>query len=349
MKLKKMFNKNTKNINSFVSIMLAGFLSIIAVISTVLLLHMSPPQNMALAFLIIGILLFQLVWLIWIQWKYLQPLERISKNTGPHSKMDLYEEKLYSGYVGELVKKEAISMNEKSTATMLNMQASLYALQSQIKPHFLYNTLETIRSQAINRKADEIAEMTEALATLFRYSISRPNEMVTLADEIENAKNYLMIQKYRFPNKFDVKWCIDENEDVLQCILPILTIQPLVENAIHHGIEKKIDRGSISIRVQEAQQELLITISDNGEGMTEDLLEQIRKRIDTVIDFASGDTIIKQNKRKAGIALNNVHQRIRMMFGSDYGLQLYSTPGVGTTVELRIPKKNRTDHSNFAK
>ncbi len=217
---------------------------------------------------------------------------------------------------------------------ILKTQAEIHALQSQINPHFLYNTLETIRSEALTQNCGEIAEMTEALATLFRYSISRPGDMATMAQELENVENYLLIQQYRFPEKFEVVKHIEDAE-VLHCRLPVLTIQPLVENAIHHGLETVVGTGKLTIRAFRTQQYMVVSISDNGCGMSPERLKQVREAMESDEDDATLSSI--DSRKKAGIALINVSRRIRFYFGPEYGLRIFSTEGVGTTVELTLP------------
>ena len=217
---------------------------------------------------------------------------------------------------------------------ILKSQAEIHALQSQINPHFLYNTLETIRSQAVIQGSESIEEMTEALAVLFRYSISRPGEMATLREELENIDNYLLIQQYRFPDKFRLEKSV-EDERLLDCRIPVLTLQPLIENAIHHGLEMKMGTGVVRIRVFGTQDRLLILITDDGLGMPAQRLDEIRCALEAEDDRFYLEQMGSQ--RHSGIALINVNRRIRFYFGRKYGLHIYSTQNVGTTVELSLP------------
>ncbi|MCH1981716.1 sensor histidine kinase [Ruminococcus sp. OA3] len=241
-----------------------------------------------------------------------------------------YPDRLFSG-ITELI-------NREQKAQILSTEATIHALQSQINPHFLYNTLETIRSKAILQGNEEIAKMNEALATLFRYNISRPGEMATLADEMENVESYLVIQQYRFRDKFKVVKLLDETDGYLMSyMMPILTIQPIVENAIHHGLENKVGQGEIMIRVFTTQDRLIIIISDDGVGIPEDQLRDMREKLDATNGMP--DMAVKQKKpHKAGIALQNVHQRIKFYYGEEYGLEITSTEGCGTTAEIHLPK-----------
>lgn len=229
-------------------------------------------------------------------------------------------------------------INREQKAQLLSTEATIHVLQSQINPHFLYNTLETIRSKAILQGNEEIAKMNEALATLFRYNISRPGEMATLAEEMENVESYLIIQQYRFRDKFKVTKIYDETDEYLMSyMMPILTIQPIVENAIHHGLENKVGKGEITIRVFTTQDRLIIIVSDDGIGIGEEQLKKMRQKLEAV----NGLTDISMKKKKPrgeGIALQNVLQRIKFYYGDEYGLEITSVEGYGTTVEIWLPK-----------
>lgn len=241
-----------------------------------------------------------------------------------------YSNHLFSG-ITELI-------NREQKAQILSTEATIHALQSQINPHFLYNTLETIRSKAILQGNEEIANMNEALATLFRYNISRPGEMATLADEMENVESYLIIQQYRFQDKFKVTRIFDEDDGYLMnYMMPILTIQPIVENAIHHGLEGKVGQGEIMIRAFTTQNRLIIIVSDDGIGIPEEQLKEMKRKLEHTSGVS--DMSMKQKKNhKHGIALVNVLQRIKFYYGDEYGLEITSTEGCGTTVEICLPK-----------
>lgn len=220
-------------------------------------------------------------------------------------------------------------------AQILKSQAEIHALQSQINPHFLYNTLETIRSQAVIKGVDSIEEMTEALADIFQYSISRPGEMTTIRAELENISKYLLIQQYRFPDKFQYKKIIEE-ENLLDCRIPVLTLQPLVENAIHHGLEMKIGTGTVTLRVTGTEDRVIVVVSDDGLGMSEARLDELNQALDSD-DNGLGKSS-SSGRSHSGIALLNVHRRIRFYFGREYGLRLYSAENVGTSITLTLPK-----------
>lgn len=348
MKERKYFNKDYKNIKSNIAIgrvLMIGF----TIIALAAVLIMNEKKLVFTGVLLIILEIAQVVWMIWMQIKNVKPIEKIAGiiETTEFKNYEEINEQMQQpqlGYVGMLIRRLATVINGESTAMMLSTQASLFVLQSEINPHFLYNTLETIRSQAIKKDVQEIAEMTEALATLFRYSISRPNEITTLADEIDNVKNYLMIQSYRFPDRFEIRWIIDEEDrEVMDCSLPILIIQPLVENAIHHGLGHKMGNILIIIRVIDTRKKLSIEVIDNGEGIPEEKLIKIKKSLNKPLDYFT-DASLRMGKSRHGIALNNVNQRIKLLYGQEYGLNISSTVGVGTTMEVIVPKNKWADN-----
>ncbi len=223
-------------------------------------------------------------------------------------------------------------------AQSLRIQAEVFALQSQINPHFLYNTLDTIRSYALMRNADDIASMTESLSTLFRYSISRPGKMATLREELDNVKNYLLIQQYRFPDKAEYAEEI-EDQEILNYRMPILTLQPIVENAIHHGLEMKMGKGCVKIRAFRTERAIVLFITDNGLGMSEATLKRLRRRLEC--DEEEGPDTPEKRKKGSGIALVNVDKRLKFYYGNQYGLKVRSTLEVGTTVEINLPLEKK--------
>lgn len=178
---------------------------------------------------------------------------------------------------------------EKSISAYKNAisekQTLFTALQRQINPHFLYNTLECIRSEAMLGGQREIADMTENLANFFRYSISSKGNVVTIADELENVHNYFKIQQFRFGNKFELRVDCGTDEDVLYtCRIPKLTLQPLIENAIHHGLESKQGVGHITIRFILTNARLLIRICDDGVGIEQAKLDVLNSNLDHCMD-----------------------------------------------------------------
>lgn len=224
----------------------------------------------------------------------------------------------------------------KNSAEIFDKQAELTALQSQINPHFLYNTLESARGQALIDGNIEIAKMMEALSAFFRYSISRKGSLVRLRDELANIENYMMIQRYRFNNRFTMEILIDEeDEEAYDYKIPKLIIQPVVENAIFHGLEESLEGGIVSIEVIVTEKNLIITVSDNGKGMDAKTLADLNHRIHTQmmpLDRQEG-----KGTANTGIGLLNIHKRIQLLFGEEYGLSVYSTVNQGTDVEITVP------------
>ena len=180
--------------------------------------------------------------------------------------------------------------------------------------------------------------MTQSLAAIFRYSISRPGEVASLADEINNVKSYLKIQWYRFSDRFRIVWDIDEeNDEIMKYSLPVLTLQPLVENAIQHGLEQKTDSGVITIRATTTLSKLIVSIEDNGSGIPAERLDMIREELNGD-PYHRKSTARHSTEEKSGISLTNVNQRLKLYFGEDGGLSVNSIEGYGTTVEIVVPK-----------
>lgn len=229
------------------------------------------------------------------------------------------------------------SGSDEFAAQALRTQAEIHALQNQINPHFLYNTLDIIRSQAISYNVPDIEKLTEALALLFRYSISSPAEQVTLRDEINNVEKYVLIQQYRFRNRFSYEKVI-ESSDLLDFQLPLLTLQPIFENAIHHGLEHRLEKGKLTLRVFGTEKNIIIRVEDTGTGMDIQTLHILRERISSRPAAVNSDSV----SGSSGIGLYNVNQRIKLYFGDDYGLHITSIKDSGTVVEIRLPKIAKT-------
>lgn len=236
-------------------------------------------------------------------------------------------------FEAELDKGE-IALKESYSAGMMDKQLRISALQSQINPHFLYNTLECIRSEALMQGCGNIAEMSRALAAFFRYSISRKEDIVSLEDELDNINNYFLIQKFRFDDRFNLLLDTETgDEDVMECLIPKMTVQPIVENCIFHGLEPKAGSGSVTISVKTTEDKIILTISDDGIGMTPEQLLEIRSRLQCDTDKNTPDA----KRHGSRIALRNVDQRIKLAFGAQYGINVYSTKGIGTDVEIVFP------------
>lgn len=197
-------------------------------------------------------------------------------------------------------------------------------LQSQINPHFLYNTLDIIVWMIENEKPDQAVKAVTALARFFRISLSRGKSIITVKDELEHVRNYLMIQHMRFKNRFS--YTIEAEDEVLELASLKLMLQPLVENAIYHGMEFMDGDGEIFISAWKEGEDLYLKVSDNGLGMTE---EQVARLF--------SDTPHTGSSRGSGIGVKNVNERIRLYFGSEYGLSIESEPDEGTVVTIHLP------------
>ena len=248
---------------------------------------------------------------------------------------DICHLKCYFSRGTEMALKKAVALLD--TGKLLSVskrQAQYLALQNQINPHFLYNTLEGIRSEAVAGGLNVVADMTEYLAKFFRYTISNMENMVTLEEELDNINTYFLIQKYRFEERIGLTIEYDEEEhDLLNhCLLPKLTLQPVVENSIIHGIERKMGFSTVRIVLRCTEKRLIIQVSDDGIGMQPEALDDLNRKLNQSL-FES----LHNKKKKGGIALVNVNNRIHLIFGEEYGMTVYSTPGVGTDVMIELP------------
>ena len=212
---------------------------------------------------------------------------------------------------------------EQNNAEQLEKRKSeLNALQAQINPHFLYNTLDSIIWMAEGGNRRDVVLMTSSLAKLLRKSISNKNEMVTLEEEIEYTRSYLTIQKMRYVDKLEYE--IEVEPAIRRIEVVKLIIQPLVENAIYHGIKYKEGKGLVRIEGGFGENRIVLRVIDNGVGMT-------REQLSHVFDERETDT------RKNGVGVLNVHRRIQLHYGAEYGLSFESTMGEGTTVNIHLP------------
>lgn len=196
------------------------------------------------------------------------------------------------------------------------------ALQAQINPHFLYNTLDSIIWMNENRNYEGVTQMTAALAMFFRISISKGNEIIDVADEVEHAANYLLIQKIRYKNRFD--YTIELQEEAKRCKTIKLILQPIIENAIYHGINKIQEKGEIQIKVFIDGNGLFFQVSDNGFGIKPEKLKKI----------LNDEQVIKS---ASGVGLKNVNERVQLAYGKEYGVLIESEYEMGTIVTMQIP------------
>ncbi|SFL52108.1 two-component system, sensor histidine kinase YesM [Gracilibacillus orientalis] len=205
-------------------------------------------------------------------------------------------------------------------------------LASQINPHFLYNTLEMIRMKAILNQDPEVAKIVKMLSKMMRSSLERTDRPVPITEEIALMHHYLEIQILRFGEKFSYKLEVEDGvEDYY--IFPLL-IQPIVENAIIHGLEPKEEDGFVKITMEEEDQYIQVEVKDNGAGMPKANLIEIRERLNDEDYYSDGNRI----------GLHNVHQRLRLYYGDKYGIEMDSIEGLGTTMTLKIPKIKNDQH-----
>lgn len=202
----------------------------------------------------------------------------------------------------------------------------LQFLRSQINPHFIYNTLEVIRSISVVHRNDEIAEMVKSLAAILRYSI-KGEESVSLRDELHIIRCYLSIQTIRFGHRFD--YAIDVSPDAESLLIPRMCLQPLVENAFTHGLENKLSDGMLRIVSRIEEDELVISVSDNGFGLSPEKTEELNRLIH--------QSELDQPSNTSGVGLINVARRIQIARGNEFGMYISSALQVGTTVTLKLP------------
>ena len=208
----------------------------------------------------------------------------------------------------------------------LNLRAAeLRVLQEQINPHFLYNTLESITWMVEAQENEAAVRMISELAKLLRVSLSRGKTIIPIKDELQHSRSYMNIQLARYKERFKTEFRIEE--EIENCCIVKLVIQPILENAIYYGVGNmdEDDDGMIIVSGKKKDEDILITIEDNGMGMREEVLENI------LTDNS------KVPKHGSGVGVINVHSRIRLMFGEEYGLSIESEPDEGTRVTIRIP------------
>ncbi|MFA7566408.1 MAG: sensor histidine kinase, partial [Alkalispirochaeta sp.] len=217
--------------------------------------------------------------------------------------------------IKELVRRNAEEQEQKR-------KSELMALQNQITPHFLYNTLDSVIWMAEGREHESVVKMVSALARLLRLSISRGEELVTIRDEVAHINNYLTIQKMRYRDKLD--YSIEVDDAIQDLYTPKVILQPLVENAIYHGIKNKEEGGRVIICGTATDDSVLLSVRDDGVGMAEEQMRNILV-----------DDIPTRRRRRVGV--RNVHERIQLYFGPSYGLRFRSPTGEGTVVEIHLP------------
>lgn len=282
-----------------------------------------------LSIMAIGGLLFSFI----ISNSISKPVALLSKITDQVAKGDLTvrsnittgaEVKTLSDSLNIMIKKLSDLINTVKVEQSNLREAELKLLQEQINPHFLYNTLDTIIWLAESKKSEEVVEMVGSLSNYFRTSLSKGKAQVTLAEEELHVRSYLEIQKIRY--KDIMEYSIDLPEELLQLSIPKITLQPIIENALYHGIKNKRGKGMIIIRGKRENNQVILLVSDNGIGMMDDRLCEVRNSL--------GQTA---HNKKEFFGLYNVNERIRLSYGAEYGIHIDSTYQIGTEVKIYIP------------
>lgn len=247
----------------------------------------------------------------------------------PGSDAGISELRVISDTFGQMsAQLQALMTQIRQEQTALR-KTELRALQAQINPHFLYNTLDSIQWMCERGNTADAAKMVSALARLFRISISRGRELIPIRDEMRHAQSYLVIQSFRYRDQFTYRFDVDPALEDFLCNK--ITVQPLIENAIYHGLNRLVDDGEIVVsvhRAPDAPGDILITVTDNGIGMTAAQCSAILQ---------------KERSDSQGIGVKNVNDRLKIYFGEHYGLTIHSEPDVGTSVVVRIPCISATD------
>jgi len=228
----------------------------------------------------------------------------------------------------EMIGKINDLINTVYKAGMKEKEAQLNALQAQINPHFLYNTLNSIGCMAEVKGVHEISVVCKAVSDLFRYSIKSGSDLVTLREELDSVGQYMTIQSFRYDNRIEA--ILNRDESLMAVKVMKLSLQPIVENAVYHGLEPRRGKGIVIINMELDKDCLLLSVFDNGIGISEEKLQSLRRSL------VHGRTADPQAKA-GGIGLLNVHERLRLYYGERYGVAIDSQEGAGTSVQLRLP------------
>jgi two-component system sensor histidine kinase YesM len=223
--------------------------------------------------------------------------------------------------------KQLIEKNKKEQEALKKSELKL--MQAQINPHFLYNTLDTIVWLSEAKESASVIEISKALSGFFRATLSSGREWITLEEEIDHIRNYLIIQKMRYMDILDYRIDILD-EDILNCKILKLILQPVIENALYHGVKNKNSYGLIIIKVSKASEgNIMLEVIDNGQGMT-------AKRLEIVMETINNESL--NVTKDGGFGLRNVNQRIKLYYGRQYGLDIKSKYTEGTHVSMIIPE-----------
>jgi two-component system sensor histidine kinase YesM len=284
-----------------------------------------------ITFLLIAVCLLTLITaLIWLTHFLTKPIIKLSRLMGEveRGNLDIRFENDFNDEIGRLgqsfnsMLEKTRGLLEENVARQKRLRIQeLKALQAQINPHFLYNTIDTINWMALSIDAEPISKLSKALANYYRLSLSKGEEIIKISDEINQVQNYLTIQKIRYENCLNYEFQV--NQAILDGYIIKLTLQPIVENAIYHGIKEKMGDGMIRIRGRKEGDLVILEVWDNGKGMDAPQLAKIRESLNKI--------------RVEGFGLSNVNERIKLFFGERFGLAIDSLENEFTKVTVTIP------------
>ena len=223
-----------------------------------------------------------------------------------------------------MIERLKLFINDAYVAEIKHKQTELNALKTQIQPHYLYNTLEVIRMSAVADDAMKVADMIHALSNQLEYVIDYGEEWVTVQRELEHLNNYFHLIEVRFDRRIDLQ--VDLEEDLAEALILKLSIQPLVENAVHHGIRPRGGKGTVLVKIEKSGVDIAVTVFDNGIGMDSETLARLQHQL------AEGESTTGKS-----IGLKNVHARLRQACGESYGITIESQPEIGSSIRMLYP------------
>lgn len=332
------FTQKIKDINSVVSVVPSADFDFIYVnvLSMQIYQDKLNKMNMQIALLVTILFIFSIIIAFFVAVKSFKPVtEIISALENPES-FNAYGDKsiknvnelkyIISSILGQIHANKEMK-NELESRLKLLDKSQLSMLQAQINPHFLYNTLETINWMAVDLtgSSNNVSKAVTVLAQLFRTNVSSGDYLIPIAQEVEQMSHYLSILELRYGDMFDVVCAIDENINRFSIIK--ICLQPIIENAVYHGLKPKGEKGILKITGKMQDDNIIFTVEDNGIGMDSDTVQRLRQELDST-DYHNDNHI----------GIYNVNQRIKIIFGQEYGLSIDSIENVGTTITVKIPQ-----------
>ncbi|CAH0118382.1 hypothetical protein PAE9249_00869 [Paenibacillus sp. CECT 9249] len=304
-------------------------------------------NNIGLALFVVNMLL-SIVFVIWLSRSITRPIHLLVRTAKQISKGNLQitppvfrrddEFRILSEAFHQMltnIRKLIAKEREHLERDRLVKELELKALQSQINPHFLFNTLNALSKLALIEGAERTSNLTISVSNLLRYNLRKLDKPVTLREEVDNTKEYFAIQQARFRDRIRFEMHIEETAMDQQ--IPCLSLQPILENAFIHGVEGMEEGAAVSLSITRSEDEVLVTIADNGAGMS----EEVRK---SLLDLGSPEPFRPYMERKStGLGSRNVFKRLQLFYGRNDIVELESEPGKGTTVRLRLPMKEGAD------